>query len=161
MIFFGLDPGTTRVGYGVVRRSGARLEYLAADILNISESLALPERLVQIERALDSALGEFRPDLAAVETLFFTKNKKTAIEVAEGRGIIIMTLAKRGVPFVEFSPSAVKAAVSGDGKASKEALAKMVWLTLQMERPSSKLVDDATDALALAIAGSLHYTALA
>ncbi len=157
MIFLGLDPGTTRIGYGAVRASGSRLEYLTADILSVSGGLA--ERLVCIEQSLDAVIRSLRPDHAAVESLFFTTNKKTAITVAEGRGVLLATLAKRGVPFVEFSPSAVKAAVGGDGNASKAAVAKMVWFWLKMERPAAPYLDDATDALALAIAGALHYTA--
>ncbi len=156
MTFLGLDPGTTRIGYGVVSREGTPFRYHAGGILGVSGSLH--ERLSQIAPPLKKLIHQFRPDVAVVETLIFAKNKKTAMQVAEGRGVLIATLVGCGLPLIELAPSSVKAAVAGSGNASKQAVAKMVWYTLQMPPPEEPFVDDATDALALAIAGALHYT---
>ena len=156
MIFLGLDPGTIRIGYGVVAREGASFRYRAGGILDVSGNLH--ERLSQIEPSLKKLVRQFRPDMAIIETLIFAKNKKTAMQVAEGRGALIATLVRCGLPLIELAPSSVKAAVAGSGNASKQAVAKMVWYTLQMPPPEESLVDDATDALALAIAGALHHT---
>ena len=153
MVFLGLDPGTSRIGFGLVKKDGKKLYYIDSGILDVSGNF--PERLVKIEESLCDLINKSKPSFAAIETLIFAKNRKTAIEVAEARGVLIAALCKNGIPFDEFSPSAVKLSISGDGSAAKESVAKMAWLSLGVT-PISK-VDDATDALALAITGALRY----
>jgi crossover junction endodeoxyribonuclease RuvC len=151
MIVLGIDPGSVRVGFGLIKRRGAQFFYLASGLFKISTTET--GRLVTLERELRGLIKKFCPDLAAVEKLFFAKNKKTALRVAEARGVIINTVIKCSLPVVEIAPTEAKLAVAGSGGASKEAVAKMVRLILKV--PADKnVVDDVTDALAIAIAAS-------
>lgn len=149
MIVLGIDPGTKRVGYGLVQKNGSRLACLEAGILSVSSSaphLALRE----IKLGLSGLIKKYSPDMLAIERLFFSKNKKTALTVAEARGVILVSAAEFGLPIKEYAPNAVKLGVAGYGKADKKAVWKMVCLTLQLR---GNILDDASDALALAILG--------
>ncbi|MAF79962.1 crossover junction endodeoxyribonuclease RuvC [bacterium] len=151
MIILGIDPGTTRVGYGVVEQKGSKFSHLESGLLSASSG-TLSERLVFLEKKLESLLLRTNPQAAGVESVYFYKNQKTAIEVAEARGVVLLVLERHAVTLVELSPPEVKLAVSGDGSASKAAVARMVshFLGESVE----KKLDDVTDALAVAIAAS-------
>lgn len=149
----GIDPGTDRIGYGLIAARGMKLRYLESGLLNFDHSVGeAPKRLLGIESALDQLIARTKPDFVGVEKLFFTKNKKTAMRVAEARGIIVKTAAARGARIREISPSAVKLAVTGNGRADKAAVAKMANLILGVS--PRREVDDVTDAVAIAIAVS-------
>jgi len=152
MIIVGIDPGTTRVGYGVIKKEGSRLIHLTSGLLAIPQKAGSSEQLLALQTSFKELLQEVRPERAGIEKLFFFKNKKTALSVAQARGVLIVALAEAHVPFVELAPSEVKLAVTGDGQASKEGVAKMVSYFLKL--PSEKRIDDVTDALAVAIAAS-------
>lgn len=149
MIVLGIDPGTTRIGYGVIRVSGNTLTHIKSGILKIKEHATNAERLYNIGVALEKLIIETNPARVGVERLFFSKNKKTALAVAEARGVIVETIIKNRVALYEFTPNEVKLAVTGSGAASKNAVAKMVSLMLHIK--IEKLLDDETDALAIAI----------
>lgn len=151
MVIVGIDPGSTRIGYGVLETRGGKLLYQQGGLLRIPKG-AKHERLLALERELTKLLLKARPDRAGVEKLFFTKNQKTALDVAEARGVILTAIAKQSIPVFEFTPSEVKRAVTGDGHASKEGVARVVRLVLDL--PYKKTADDVTDALAIAIAAS-------
>lgn len=151
MKILGIDPGTTRVGYGLIDVSGSKFVHVSSGLLSIPNK-DLPQRLVAIEKGLSQLIKRGRPVKIGVETLFFSKNKKTALEVAEARGVIIATATKQAIPIVEVSPQEVKLSVTGSGAATKDAVAKMVEQFLGIA--TSDLVDDVTDALAVAIAVS-------
>ncbi len=151
MVILGIDPGTTRIGYGVIEQKGARFIHIASGLFPVSRG-TLSERLVILEKNLDILLRKHRPQTAGVEKVFLHTNQKTAIEVAEARGVILLVLRKHGVPLIELSPPEIKLAVGGDGRATKAGVARMVSHFLG-ESLSGKL-DDVTDALAVAIAAS-------
>ncbi|MCL5006553.1 MAG: crossover junction endodeoxyribonuclease RuvC [Patescibacteria group bacterium] len=152
MVIIGLDPGTSRIGYGVIEKSGHNLKYLECGVFEI-EGAAKGEKLQELEFSLNKIIGKYRPGLATVESLFFVKNKKTAIAVAEARGVILLSLSKKKIRTTEVTPKEAKLAVSGWGGSDKKAIKKAVCLVLRIK--DIKVLDDATDALAIAIAGSL------
>jgi crossover junction endodeoxyribonuclease RuvC len=151
MVVLGIDPGSSRIGYGLIEKKGRELSYIASGLLAVPKA-DQAKKLGTIEQELRKLIRENCPSRIALEKLFFFKNKKTFIEVAEARGAILATIEKTGIPFVEFTPLQVKQAVTGNGTASKEAVAKMVRHFLKL--PLGKMVDDASDALAIAIAAS-------
>lgn len=151
MIVLGLDPGSVRIGYGLIQAEGNKLSWLKSGLLKV-QPLRAPGRLATIEKDLNAIVREFRPDRVGLEKLFFMRNQKTALAVAETRGVILNALHKNRLPVFEVSPSEVKLAVTGYGQAPKEAVAKMVRYFLKM--PPQKIIDDASDALAIAIAVS-------
>lgn len=151
MIILGIDPGTTRIGYGVIEKNGRALLYRNGGILPISEKTP---RLIQIEKTIKKLILSVQPSCIGVEKLFFTKNQKTAMSVAEARGVIMNAALHTGLPVYEFTPSEIKKSVTGNGSARKEAVAKMVRWMLHIQKDAPTLIDDVTDALAIAITAS-------
>lgn len=151
MIVFGIDPGTTRIGYGIIKKDGPKLIHVDSGLLALPKG-AYEKRLPGVEKSLETLIKKNRPEKVGLENLFFVKNQKTGIRVAEARGVILNFFLKRGVPVFEVTPTEVKLAVAGDGRASKEAVIKMVNFFLNLG--PIKLIDDAADALAIAIAVS-------
>ena len=149
MIILGIDPGSTRIGYGAIKKDGNKLTLIEAGLLKIPKA-SKPEQLMALETELQKLLQRIAPERVGVEKLFFFKNQKTAIEVAQARGVIVNTVAKRGLTPFELTPSEIKMAVTGDGQASKQAVARMVGHFVDLNK--KKFIDDATDALAIAIA---------
>jgi len=111
---------------------------------------AAAERLSTIQTALTEALTTYQPDVVALETLFFSQNKTTALGVAEARGIVLAAAGSAGIPIKEYSPGTVKVAVTGDGRADKKAIARMIPRLLSL--PEKKRLDDELDAIAVGIA---------
>ncbi|HEX8025623.1 MAG TPA: crossover junction endodeoxyribonuclease RuvC [Candidatus Limnocylindrales bacterium] len=149
MIVLGIDPGTAMLGYGIVERSGSRLRMVDVGCLETSASDTLPARLLQIHRVVTDLIELHRPDLLAVERLFFSKNAQTAFAVGQARGVVLLAGAAAGLPVREATPNEVKTAVTGYGAADKEQVGRMVATVLGLKavpRP-----DDAADALAVAI----------
>ncbi|MEI7741149.1 MAG: crossover junction endodeoxyribonuclease RuvC [bacterium] len=152
MNILGIDPGFGRLGYGAVRVIRDTPELILCGCLETPKEMAHGDRLVAVRREVLRLLDEIRPAAVGVETLFFSKNIKTAIKVAEARGVILETLAERGVRIIECSPQEVKLAVTGYGNAEKQQVQEMVRIFLKLK--SVPKPDDAADALALAIAAS-------
>jgi len=149
MIVLGIDPGTAMLGYGIVERSGSRLRMVDVGCLETSASDTLPARLLQIHRVVTDLIELHRPDILAVERLFFSKNAQTAFAVGQARGVVLLAGAAAGLPVREATPNEVKTAVTGYGAADKEQVGRMVATVLGLKavpRP-----DDAADALAVAI----------
>src|SRR5260370_10059619 len=145
----GIDPGFGRLGYAVITAKGNDLGLLVCDAVLTPKTLAYPQRLQQIYERLGTIIAQYLPAEAAIEELFFGKNVTTAIAVAQARGVAILVLAQRGVSIAEYTPSAVKLAVTGYGAARKEQVGAMVRYILHLTtipRP-----DDAADAAAIAI----------
>jgi crossover junction endodeoxyribonuclease RuvC len=148
MISLGIDPGTRRIGYGIVRSDGSSLTFVAAGILKIAsdnDSSALEEA----KQEIDALIKKHKPEIVAVEKLYFAKNQKTAIAVAQARGVILLAIEENHVELRECTPNEVKLGVTGYGFADKKAVLKMVRLILGNH--DLKVIDDASDALALAI----------
>jgi crossover junction endodeoxyribonuclease RuvC len=151
MRIIGIDPGYARVGYGLVEVSGNDYRCETRGVIEIAPR-ASPERLAELETKLTALFVNTHPDRIGIERLFFVRNKTSGIAVAEARGVILLTAGKVGIPIFELSPTMVKRAVTGNGTASKPAVAKMVRWVLHLEEVRE--LDDATDALAIAIAAA-------
>jgi crossover junction endodeoxyribonuclease RuvC len=150
MRVLGVDPGLTRCGIGVVEgRLGRRLDAVAVDVVRTPADLSTAERLVRIEQALGEWIDQYRPDAVAVERVFSQHNVRTVMGTAQVSGVALVVAARRGIPVATHTPSEVKAAVTGSGRAGKQQVTTMVTRLLRLpERPSPA---DAADALALAI----------
>lgn len=151
-IVLGIDPGTNRIGYGLIKLVGKKAYYLDSGLIEIKEKYA-PDQLRKIYEAVSELVKTYSPDIAAIEKLFFSNNKKTAMTVAEARGVILFALSEKNTEIIEIAPNEVKQMVTGNGQADKKAVLKMVGLILGLV--NFKPIDDTSDALAIAIAGSV------
>lgn len=149
MVILGLDPGTSRIGYGIVL-DGTPLKLLACGVLSV-KSKEQGERLFEAVRHLRKLVRDHRPAIVALEKLFFVKNQKTGLQVSEMRGALLLALQEEGAFVVEYSPKEVKKSVTGDGNADKLAVAKMVKATIKEKDILGP--DDITDAIAVALTG--------
>jgi crossover junction endodeoxyribonuclease RuvC len=149
LIVLGIDPGTAAFGYGIVERTGSRLRLVDAGCLETPRTWGLPQRLLAIYRLVVDEIELHRPDLMAVERLFFSKNAQTAFAVGQARGVVLLAAAQAEVPVREATPNEVKTAVTGYGAADKEQVGRMVATLLDLEAPPRP--DDAADAVAIAI----------
>jgi crossover junction endodeoxyribonuclease RuvC len=144
-----VDPGTATTGYGVVEQHGNDLKALVSGVIRTSADQPTPERLQVIHRELQALATAWQPDEAAVEELFFSRNVQTAMSVGQARGVAILALADAGLEVAEYTPLAIKQAVTGYGSADKAQMQEMMKMLLglkEIPRP-----DDAADALAVAI----------
>ena len=158
MIILGIDPGFAIVGFGVLEAVPGRQRLIRCGAITTPAGLPLPARLLQISDDMATLLRQFKPDAMAVEELFFNNNVTTGISVAQARGVLLLSAERAGVPIFEYSPSQVKQAVAGYGKAEKRQVMAMTARLLKMKeipRP-----DDAADALALAICHARAATSL-
>jgi crossover junction endodeoxyribonuclease RuvC len=158
MRVLGIDPGTATTGYGVVEEVKGDLKPLVFGVIRTPADQPLPNRLQSIYQALKELVAEWMPTAAAVEELFFSRNVRTAMSVGQARGVTLLALADIGLDVAEYTPLAIKQAVTGYGNADKAQVQEMVRLLLglaEVPRP-----DDAADALAVAIC-HLHSARLA
>ena len=158
MRILGIDPGIAIVGFGLIesnRGSGRMLQYGA---VTTEAGLPLATRLVQIENDMTALIAQLKPDEIAVEELFFSKNITTGIAVAHGRGVILCTAERLGVPIFEYTPMQVKQAVAGYGLADKKQVMDMTKRLLKLKAVPKP--DDAADALAIAICHARSATSL-
>ena len=150
MLVLGIDPGTATTGYGLVNEDdNGSLRAVSYGVISTPASMQMPERLLELFNQLNQLILLHRPESGAVEKLFFQRNVRTALSVGQGRGVVLLALAKAGLPVAEYTPLEVKQAVSGYGGADKTQVQAMVKALLGLEeipRP-----DDAADALAIAI----------
>jgi crossover junction endodeoxyribonuclease RuvC len=154
MRILGIDPGFARMGFGVVDVESSTYHLRDFGHVSTAKEEAHPQRLHQIATDLLELCQRWKPNLCAIEKLFFSKNVKTALKVAEARGVILQTLTRAGYPVVEYAPNEVKLALTGDGRADKQQMQKMVTLLLRLKNPPQP--DDAADALALALCHAHH-----
>ncbi len=158
MRILGIDPGVATIGFGLVEADRGRQQLLQFGVITTPPGIPLSSRLWQISEDMSSLLTQLKPDEAAVEELFFSKNITTGIAVAHGRGVLLLELEKAGIPVYEYTPMQVKQAVAGYGKAEKRQVMLMTQRLLKMKeipRP-----DDAADALALALCHARSATSL-
>lgn len=152
MIIIGIDPGVAKTGYGVVNKTKKfkcqKLKCLGFGLIETKKDLPFPKRLAILSRGLRKILKRHRPSLAAIETLFFFQNKKTAIKVSQASGVILYTLEQAGIKVKEYSPQEVKKFLCKNGWGKKEEVQKRVKRVLKLK---TTLPDDAADALAIAI----------
>lgn len=150
MRVLGIDPGLTRCGVGVVEGEvGRPLRLVDVGVIRTSASVAIPDRLVSIERGIEAWLDEHQPDAVAIERVFARSDVSTVMGTAQASGLAMVAAARRGLPVALHTPSEVKAAVSGSGRADKAQVGLMVTRILRLDSPPKPA--DAADALALAI----------
>ena len=149
MLILGIDPGYAIIGWGLIRYERGR--YIPVDFGAITTSAGTPfnRRLEMIYDDLSALLTRYTPDAVAVEKLYFQNNQKTAIDVAQARGVTMLALQKQGVPVFEYTPLQVKSAVTGFGQAQKPQVMEMTKRLLRLKAVPKP--DDTADALAIAI----------
>jgi crossover junction endodeoxyribonuclease RuvC len=148
MFVLGIDPGLTRSGYGIVRR-GNPPRAVVAGVVKTSADLTLEKRLLELHSDLAAIISEFRPDVLAIERIFTNKNLQTAISVGRASGVAVLAAAQAGIPVLEYTPTTVKLAVTGDGSADKRMVGEMVKRRLNLDHVPKPA--DAADALAVAL----------
>jgi crossover junction endodeoxyribonuclease RuvC len=150
MRVLGVDPGLTRCGLGVIDGApGGRLDLVAVEVVRTPTAAPLGKRLLAIEAAVDTWVREYEPDTVAVERVFSQHNVRTVMGTAQASGVAILSAVRLGLALASYTPSEIKAAVTGNGRADKAQVAAMVTRLLRLaERPQPA---DASDALAVAI----------
>lgn len=146
----GIDPGTHRIGWGIIDGTPTRPGLVGYGCIELPQGTGTAEYLLKIQAEIENLLLKYQPDQIGIESLFVQKNLKTVMTVAEARGVILYTFAKHGLTWRELSPNTIKSAVGGAGNADKHEVERMVGLLLRLD--TSKLLDDTTDALAVALA---------
>lgn len=148
MKILAIDPGFDRLGIAVVSGTASNPEFIYGACVTPKNGV-LSQRLAEVFYAVENAIKEHKPDVVAVETLFFSVNKKTALNVAHARGVILVAASTNNIPVTEYSPQEVKLAVTGYGNADKKAVTHMVEKLISL--PEQKRLDDEFDAIALGI----------
>ena len=149
MIILGIDPGVATTGVGVIRYIGSKFTLIYYGIISTPANTALPIRLEQIQKELTTIISTYNPDAVAIEDIFFHKNVKTAINVAQARGVLLLTVQNNKKPIVSYTPPEIKLGVCGYGKATKDQVQFMVKKLLKLSKIPKP--DDAADALAISI----------
>jgi crossover junction endodeoxyribonuclease RuvC len=148
VIAIGIDPGTRRLGWGIVSRTGNRLLHIAHGVIALDGSESIASRLVELEGQLTQVIREHRPTVSSVESLFFNKDAQAAAKLGHARGVVLLCLAREGIPIAEYAPAKIKRTIAGSGQADKRQVALMVRAALALQ---SLPPADAADALAIAI----------
>lgn len=149
MIVIGIDPGLALMGYGVVESDGYRFKVHDYGVIETKAHTDDGERLLFLWNGLNALIEKYKPDAVSVEELFFNKNVKTAITVAQARGVALLAVKTNGIPLYEYTPLQAKQAVVGYGRAEKTQIQQMVKTILNLKEIPKP--DDAADALAIAI----------
>ncbi len=159
MRVFGIDPGSERTGYGCVEADGSRHRLVACGAISTAPSGTFPDKLATIHRSLAVLLGEYRPDVVAIENLFYATNVRSALKLGHARGVAMLAAVESGAAVVEYTPAEIKRAIVGYGRAEKPQVQQMVKLLLGLDAVPSP--HDAADALAVAICHLHHQTPVA
>ena len=150
MKVLGVDPGLTRCGIGIVEgTTGSQLSLVGVGVIQTDSTMALEQRLLDLDRQLNEWINLYSPDVIAVERVFSQHNLRTVMGTGQAAGVALLLAAKAGIPVVMHTPSEVKAAVTGSGRANKKQVADMVVHILKLESAPKPV--DSTDALARAI----------
>ena len=158
MRILGIDPGIAIVGFGLIESDRGNMRMLQYGAVTTEAGLPLATRLVQIEDDMRALIRQLQPDEIAIEELFFSKNITTGIAVAHGRGVVLCTAVRLGIPIFEYTPMQVKQAVVGYGLAEKRQVMDMTRRLLKLKAVPKP--DDAADALAIAICHARSATSL-
>ena len=158
MRILGIDPGIAIVGFGLIESDRRNMRMLQYGAVTTEAGLPLATRLVQIEDDMRALIRQLQPDEIAIEELFFSKNITTGIAVAHGRGVVLCTAERLGIPIFEYTPMQVKQAVVGYGLAEKRQVMDMTRRLLKLKAVPKP--DDAADALAIAICHARSATSL-
>lgn len=156
MKILGIDPGMAIVGYGLIEIKNNNINLVTSGSIQTDKNNSDSKRLLEIYNDLSIIVDKYSPDCASVEQLFFFKNQKTIIPVAEARGVILTVLEKYNIPTFSYTPMEVKQVLTGYGRAEKKEVEQMVRLTLQQEKLPK--LDDTIDAIAIAICHSRNIS---
>ena len=148
-IILGIDPGYARAGWSVIEKNGQQLTLLEYGCVETPKEMVHAERLKALHNEISLVIKKHRPTVLAIEDLFFFKNLKTAIKVAEARGVLLMTGIENGLEIHEHTPLQIKQALTGYGRADKNQIQQMVKMILKLKEIPKP--DDAADAVAVAI----------
>ena len=149
MRILGIDPGYAITGYSIIDYEGNKFKLIDSGAITTNAGVSFPLRLTKIFDDLNMIIDEFKPDAISVEELFFNNNAKTAINVAQARGVVLIVGCKRNIPTFEYTPLQIKQAVTGYGRADKMQVQRMVKAILNVEKLPK--LDDTTDSMAAAI----------
>lgn len=149
MVIFGIDPGYAIVGCGVVRYERGNFSLIGYGAVTTSKDMPFNKRLKKIYDDLTELLLRFKPDAVSMERLYFNTNQKTAIDVAQARGVAVLAVENAGIPLYEYTPLQVKQSIVGYGRAEKIQVQNMTKMFLKLDKIPKP--DDAADALALAV----------
>ncbi len=156
MRILGIDPGYATIGFGLLEAQRAQVHMVTYGAITTPAGLPLSKRLYQIDRDMEELIGKLKPDVIAIEELFFNTNITTGIAVAHGRGVLLCAAERCGIPLYEYTPSQVKLAVTGYGKADKHQVMDMTRRLLKLSAMPKP--DDAADALAIALCHARSFT---
>jgi crossover junction endodeoxyribonuclease RuvC len=154
MFVLGIDPGLTRTGYGVIFSSGASERAVAAGVIRTEPTEPMTNRLAELARDLREVIEAHSPAAAAIEQVFVNNNRQTAMAVARASGVALLVLGEAGIAAAEYTPSAVKMALTGSGTADKEQMQRVIAMRLGLEAAPDPA--DAADALAVALCHVQH-----
>lgn len=152
MKILGIDPGMAIVGYGLIEINKEEIKLVTSGSIQTDKKLSDSKRLLEIQEDLSTIVKKYQPDCASVEELFFFKNQKTVIPVAEARGVILTVLEKYNIPTFSYTPMEVKQVLTGYGRAEKKEVEQMVKISLGVD--TLPKLDDTVDAIAIAICHS-------
>ncbi len=149
MIILGIDPGYDRLGLAVIKQTAGKLELLYSDCFITNKKDAFSDRLLSVGNEIEKVLLDWQPNILAVEKLYFTTNQKTAMAVAEARGVITYLGAKHGLSLAEYTPREIKTCITGYGSADKKQIIEMIPKLIKLD----KLIkyDDEYDAIGIAL----------
>lgn len=149
MIILGIDPGYAIVGFGVIGCDGTRFTPIEYGAVTTPAHMKTELRLCEIFDGISELCEKYHPDALSIEELFFNSNAKTAVNVCQARGVVLLAASRKGIPIYEYTPLQIKQAVTGYGRAEKHQIIAMVTTLLQLKSPPKP--DDTADALAAAI----------
>jgi len=145
----GIDPGLASTGYGLIAVENGRSVHVAHGVVTTAASLSTAARLADLYKKMNALLDQYQPDEASIEDIYFAKNSKTFVAVAQAKGVMLLALAEHGLAVEEYSPLEIKRAVAGNGRAEKTQVQELVRIILKMKEAPAP--DHASDALAAAI----------
>ncbi len=148
----GIDPGLARLGWAIIDIERSQPTLVGCGCLETSATEKIAARLLVLHQRLNSIILEYAPTQMAIETLLFTKNISTGMAVSQARGAVLLSAAENKLSIEEFSPTAVKSSITGDGRADKRQMGKMIQLLLGLQRLPKH--DDTTDAIGVALCGA-------
>jgi len=152
VIIIGIDPGSRYCGYGLIEMEGRKVLAAGCDVIDVTKEKTLGNRLKALYESICVILNEYHPEVAAVESMFFHRQIKSIFTLGHARGVLLLALAVKGVPIVEYSPREIKKSVVGNGNASKLQVRYMINQIYPLKEIPRR--DDAYDALAIA---TCHY----
>ena len=158
MVILGIDPGYATIGWGLIQKTGTTISFLQCGAIETPKDLKFEERLYMVSKGLETLITKLKPDQVAVEQLYFSKNTKTALDVAQARGVILLSCFQHNIPVASYGPLTVKQTIAGHGKADKEQVQTMVKRLLKLSDVPKP--DDVADAIAIALTHAYRYDAL-